>query len=372
MRLPPFRIERFFDRHEFTAPALLCASDCEAMSVGEVLALEPGAAEALQAHWLGYTESPGAPPLRAAVAATYRGIEPDEVLVHAGAEEAIFTFANGVLGPGDHVVVQAPCYQSLGELPRAAGCEVTFWECREAAGWAPDLDALNEAVGPRTRAVVINAPHNPTGHLFATAAFEAIVDLCRRNGLILFSDEVYRRLEYDPADRLPAACELYEHAVSLGVMSKAYGLGGLRIGWVATRDPELRRAMAVVRDYTTICNSAPSEFLAALVLRHGDAVVARNLDIIRGNLGLLDRFFAAHGDWLDWHRPKAGPVAFPALKRGRSAQAFCADVLEKSGALLLPSPIFEWGDRHFRLGFGRKDLPDALERLDAYLGAKAS
>ncbi len=173
MRLPPFRIERYFDRHEFTAPALLCASDCEAMRVGDVLALEPGAAEAFQATWLGYTESPGAPPLRAAIAATYQSIEPDQVLVHAGAEEAIFTFANGVLEPGDHVVVQVPCYQSLGELPGAAGCEVTPWQCREADGWAPDLEALRRAIRPRTRAVMINAPHNPTGYLFALAALGA-------------------------------------------------------------------------------------------------------------------------------------------------------------------------------------------------------
>ena len=372
MRLPPFRIERYFDRHEFSAPALLCASDCEAMRVGEVLALEPGAAAAFQATWLGYTESPGAPSLRAAIAATYRTIEPEQILVHTGAEEAIFTFANGVLEPGDHVVVQVPCYQSLNALPAAAGCEVTAWQCREAEGWAPDLEALRQAVRPRTRAVMINAPHNPTGYLFPPAAFEAIVELCRSNGMILFSDEVYRGLEHDPADRLPAACERYEHAVSLGVMSKAYGLGGLRIGWVATRDPGLRQAMAGVRDYTTICNSAPSEFLATLVLRHGDTVVARNLEIIRSNLELLDRFFEAHADRLDWHRPKAGPIAFPALKRGLSAQAFCAEVLAKAGALLLPAPIFDWGDRHFRLGFGRNDLPAALERLDAYLSAKGN
>ena len=111
--------------------------------------------------------------MRAAIAANYRTIGPGEVLLHTGAEEAIFTFANGVLEPGDHVVIQTPCYQSLSELPGAAGCEVTLWQCREAAGWAPDLDALRRAIRPRTRAVMINAPHNPTGYLFPPAALGA-------------------------------------------------------------------------------------------------------------------------------------------------------------------------------------------------------
>ena len=135
MRPEPFKIERYFARYEFTTRYLLCASDCEAMTVDDLLAYEPGAAEAFGRHWLGYTESPGDPALRTAIAATYEGIGRDQILVHSGAEEAIFSFMNCALEPGDRVIVHVPCYQSLKEVARALGAEVVPWQADAAAGW---------------------------------------------------------------------------------------------------------------------------------------------------------------------------------------------------------------------------------------------
>jgi aspartate/methionine/tyrosine aminotransferase len=170
----------------------------------------------------------------------------------------------------------------------------------------------------------------------------------------------------DPQDRLPALADLNPRAISLGVMSKTYGLAGLRIGWIATHDRRLFDAMAAFKDYTTICNSAPSEFLAALALRHADTLVARNVQIIRHNLALLDAFFAAYPHQFDWHRPKAGSVSFPGLRTG-NVDVFCADLVEKAGVLLLPGTLYGPQLNAFRLGFGRKNLPDALERFAEYL-----
>ncbi len=366
MKLDPFRLERYFARHEFSAPYLMCSSDCESMTLGELLALEPGAGERLSALWLGYTESSGHPELRQAIAALYAHVAADGVLVHAGAEEAIFNFMNVALSPGDHAIVHAPYYQSLGEVARAAGAEVTEWRGDPERGWGLDLDVLKKALNARTKVVAVNFPHNPTGFLPSSDLVHGLSALSERHGFIVFADEVYRGLELDPSDRLPAFADVNERAVSLGVMSKAYGLAGLRIGWIATRNKALLRELAAFKDYTSICNSAPSEFLAALALRQGEAIIERNRQIIRRNLDRLDIFFGDHAELFAWQRPKAGSIAFPKLRRGQ-VEAFCADLLRQAGVLLLPGTLYGPGFNSFRIGFGRRSLPGSLERLEDYL-----
>ncbi|KAF0106618.1 MAG: class I and II aminotransferase [Anaerolineaceae bacterium] len=366
MPLTPFKLERYFARYEFSAKYLLCSSDCESLAVADLLVLEPGADEGLKRHWLGYTESLGAPSLRAEISRIYTGIAPEQVLVHSGAEEAIFLFMHAALTPGDHVIVHWPCYQSLFEIARSIGCDVTFWEARAESGWAPDLDELKRDLRPNTRLVIVNTPHNPTGYLMPPPGFLALNALCQERGILLFSDEVYRDLEYDPADRLPSACEINPEAVSLGVMSKSYGLAGLRIGWVATRNASVYARMAALKDYTTICSSAPSEYLSELALRHREKLVERNLQIIRGNLSLLDAFFAAHADRFEWVRPAAGPIAFPHLA-GEDVEQFCHRLVTAAGVLLLPGTMYDHPGNHFRIGFARKNMPEALARLEEFL-----
>jgi len=366
MHFPTFKLERFFAAHEFGVKHLLCASDCESLSVAELLDLAPGAPEELMRLGLGYTESPGHPDLRAAIAALYDTISPAQILVHSGAEEAILGFGLSVLEPGDHIIVHAPCYQSLIAVARAAGCAISPWQADPAQGWALDPDELPRLATPQTRAIVVNSPHNPTGYQLDRQRFDAIVRFAASRGLLLFSDEVYRGLEYDAADRLPAACDVYENAVSLGVMSKSYGLAGLRIGWIASQNSRVRDAMAAFKDYATICSSAPSEYLATLALRHGPTLIDRNRDIILANLTLLDEFFARHSSRLSWTRPKAGAIAFPQLVQG-CAEAFCRGLLLAHGALLTPSTLFDAGSSHFRLGFGRRNFAAGLTVLEEYL-----
>ncbi len=366
MHLPTFQLERYFAQHEFTAPFLLCCSDCESMPIGDLLALEPDGADRFHRLWLGYTDSQGSPGLRQAIAATYSTIQPGDVLVHSGAEEAIFTFMHALLRSGDHVVVHWPCYQSLVDLPRTIGCEVTLWKANERNGWAVSVRDLEESMRANTRAIILNTPHNPTGFLMLRNDLSEVSRIAQAHGCILFSDEVYRGLEYSAGDRLPAACDLGAHAVSLGVMSKAFGLAGLRIGWVATRNAALLSRMAVVKDYTTICSSAPSEFLAELAFRHAERLIARNQEIILENLPILDNFFGRYSDLFAWERPHAGPIAFPQLRRGDIGE-FCEDLVRKSGVLLLPGSVYEDGGNHFRIGFGRKNFRAAVDRLEQYL-----
>ncbi len=366
MKLAPFELERYFAQYEFSAPWLLCASDCESLALRDLLALEAGARERFESLWLGYTESRGNPELRAAIAAQYAGLGPEDILVHAGAEEAIFNFMHVALAPGDHVVVHAPYYQSLAEVARGIGARVSEWRGDPRHAWALDLDDLKQLLTPHTRLVVVNFPNNPTGYLPPASFVAELSALSDQHGFTLFSDEVYRGLELDPGDRLPSLADLNERAVALGVMSKAYGLAGLRIGWLATRDTARLRDLASFKDYTTICNSAPSEFLATLALHHADAIVERNRRLARDNLDRLDRFFAAHQALFDWYRPKAGSIAFPTLRQGGVAE-FCADLVARAGVLLLPGTLYGSGYNAFRIGFGRRNLPEALEKFEAYL-----
>ncbi len=368
MRIAEFALERYFARWEFAVEHLLCASDVQGYPMGELLALADDETRALwDGLTLGYTESSGHPLLRREIAALYETIEPEEILVFGGAEEAIFCLANAELGPGDHAIVTWPGYQSPYEVARATGADVTLHELREGDGWAIDLDRLRAQITPATRLIVVNAPHNPTGMLPDRATYDSLVAIAADAGAHLVVDEVYRFLELDQADRLPAGADALERGVSIGVMSKSFAMAGLRIGWLASHDRELLARCAAFKDYTTICSSAPAEILALIALRAREGVLARSRSIVAANLERLDRFFDDWPDRFAWVRPRAGSVGFPRLTvPGITIDDWSAALVEAEGVLLLPGSQFGFGGNHFRLGFGRTDLPVALERLEAF------
>jgi len=369
VRIPDFALERFFARWEFAVRHLLCASDVEGYPMAELLALaDPETHGLWEDLRLGYTESTGHPLLRAEIASLYDGLAADDVLVFAGAEEAIFCLSNVLLESGDHAVVTWPAYQSLYEVGRAAGTDVTLHELREEERWDLDPERLIGALRPETRLVVVNAPHNPTGMLPTHEQWTRLTGELAERGIHLLSDEVYRFLELDPADRLTAGADALERGISLGVMSKSFAMAGLRIGWLASRDRDLLARCAAFKDYTTICSSAPSEILALIGLRARDTVLARSRTIITGNLALLDRFFADHADRFAWVRPRGGSIGFPRLLGDEPVDAFAGRLVEAEGVLLLPGSQFGHPGNHFRIGFGREDLPAALGRLEAFLG----
>ena len=368
MRIADFALERYFARWEFAVRYLLCASDVEGYPMADLLDLADDETRSL---WddlrLGYTESTGHPLLRAEIAELYDDIEPDDVLVFAGAEEAIFCLANVILGPGDHAVVTWPGYQSLYEVGRAAGADVALHELREADGWSLEVERLIASIRPNTRLVVVNVPHNPTGMLPTYREWERLTAELANRGVHLLSDEVYRYLEVDQADRLTAGADAYPLGISLGVMSKSFAMAGLRIGWLASHDRELLARCAGFKDYTTICSSAPSEVLALIALRARDRVLDRSRGIVAANLGRLDAFFARHSTRFGWVRPRGGSIGFPRLLDETPIDRFAGDLVEREGVLLLPGSQFGFPGNHFRIGFGRENMPDALARFEAYI-----
>ena len=368
MKIKPFKLERYFAKYEFNTEYLLASSDCQSLSIKELLSLEKGAEGKFREHWLGYTESQGSPTLRNEISRIYGNTSPEQILVHAGAEEAIFTFIQAALDQGDHLIVHWPCYQSLYEIAVSIGCQISNWEARAENNWELDPDELKGLVQPNTKAIVINTPHNPTGNLMTREIYQETWQIAQSHGIQFFCDEVYRESEYDPADRLSAASDLGELGISLGVMSKSYGLAGLRIGWIATQNPNLYQKISHYKDYTSICNSAPSEFLAALALRHREKLAERNLKIITDNLALLDDFFNRHEDKFSWIKPKAGPIALPQLL-DRDVDEFCQKLVLDKGVMLLPGTVYEHPGNHFRIGFGRQNMPEALEKLEEFISS---
>lgn len=371
MKITPFKLERYFARYEFSAPYLLSCSDCEPLTMEELLSLSDQETSTLWKQLsLGYTEAQGHPLLREEISKFYASIKANEVLVLTP-QEGIFIAMNVLLEPGDHVVSTFPGYQSLYDVARAIGCDVSRWgpKIRDNS-WKFDPKDLEAAIKENTKLIVINFPHNPTGALLNRSDYEATINIARERDIVLFSDEMYRFLEFNEKDGLDSASDLYENAISLFGMSKTFGLPGLRIGWLTTKNREIFNQLASFKDYTTICNSAPSEILALVALRAKDKIVAKNMEIISRNLGILDDFFKRFSHVFEWIKPQAGSIAFPKLMLEEGSDAFCSDLVDKQGVMLLPSTVYDYHDNHVRFGFGRKNMPDVIRQLELYLQNK--
>lgn len=367
MKLNPFKLERYFAKYEFSAKYLLSNSDCESLGQSELLKLADSETKKLWNNLsLGYTETLGHPLLRREVANLYTGISRDNCLI-VTPEEGIFIALNTILEKGDNVICTFPGYQSLYEIAEGLGCQVTKWNLEEKNEWSLNIEFLEQNIKSNTKLVIVNFPHNPTGYLPSKKDFQKIIDTVKKHDLYLFSDEMYRFLEYDPLDKLPSASEVHKKAISLFGVSKTFGMPGVRIGWLTTKDKKLYQKMATFKDYTTICSSAPSEILALIALRERNKIIKTHLTRIRKNLDLLDSFFNKYKDLFEWTRPKAGAIAFPKLKNNLDSLEFCQRLVKEAGIMLLPSTVYDYDNKHFRLGFGRENMPEALEKFEDYL-----
>jgi aspartate/methionine/tyrosine aminotransferase len=370
-----FALEVFFSRWEFAAKFNMAASDSESMTLAELLALaHPHDRAAFENLKLGYTETFGAPALRALIAKTYDTLAAEQILCCAGAEEAIYIAMRVLLHPGDHAIVITPNYQAAETLPLDI-CEVSGVALDIERQWNLDVDRLRAALRPNTKLISINFPNNPTGKIISRACFDAIIDLCRSRGIWLFSDEVYRLIERDPAQRLPQAVDAYERGISLNVMSKAYGLAGLRIGWLACKDPALLLKFERYKHFLSICNSAPSEVLACIALQASDTLLARNRNLVRANLAVLNAFFGDYTHLFDWREPDGGCIGFIRYLGADGVEEFTRRLIEEAGVLFLPSSIYrsELGavpKNCLRVGFGRAHVPLGIAALRTWLEAQ--
>jgi len=368
MPIQPFKLERFFARYEFSVKYLLSSSDCESLGMDELLGMSAPESRAL---WdglkLGYTESQGHPLLRDEAVKLYEHIPAANVLI-ATPEEAIFVAIQTLLQPGEHVIAVSPTYQSLYEIARSIGCHVTPWPLQSTpTGWALDINKLEASITEKTILLVLNFPNNPTGYLPSRQEFDDILSLARRHNLTIFSDEMYRLLESDPDLRLPSVADAYENGIALSGLSKSFALPGLRVGWLASQRSDLIPRWLAFKDYTTICNSAPSEILGIIALQNTERIVQRNLDIICENTALAAAFFAQHNDKFTCHLPQAGSIAFPEWRGPGTVEQLAQGLLDQQGVMIVPGYLFDVPGNHFRIGLGRKNFGEVLGRVGAFI-----
>lgn len=367
MKIPDFKLEEFWKKYEFTSPYLLCCSDAEAWTLQELLSMADADSRKLwESLVLNYTESPGHPILREEIARLYPSLKSHEILTFAGAEEGIYCTMRVLVEPGDHVIVIDPCYQSLATLPKSFGGEITAIQLSPENQWNLDFDEVKKAFRPNTKLLVLNYPHNPTGALLKKEVLEELIELAKKNGTYIFCDEVYRYLEVDEDQRMPSIADAYERGISLNVMTKSFGLAGLRIGWLATRDANFLKKAGSYKLYTSICNSAPSEILAIIALRAKEKILKRNRDIVLKNLEILDAFMHRYQKYLSWVRPQSGTMAVLELLLPISVDAFAEDLVQKHGVLIMPGSVFDLPGNFFRIGFGKKNMPEILKRFEVY------
>lgn len=367
-----FALETYMSKWEFVAKYNMTASDAESMRLPELLAM---ASDEDRADFdnlsLGYTETFGAPALRQEIAGTYDTVEPENLICFAGAEEAIYVAMKVLLTANDHAIVITPNYQAAETLPLSI-CAVTGVALDMDNDWDLDVGRIESALRPNTKLISINFPNNPTGKILARATFDALIDLCRKHGIWLFSDEVYRLIEKDETFRLPQAVDVYERGISLNVMSKAYGLPGLRIGWLASKDRDFLVRCERYKHFLSICNSAPSEILARIALKSRDRILARTRGIVRNNLGVLNDFFAEFPHLFDWREPDGGCVAFIRYRGADGVEEFTKRVVEEAGVFFLPSSVYRSDltpvpENCLRIGFGRRHVPEGLTALRNWL-----
>jgi len=371
-----FELEKYFSKWEFSARHHMTASDMESMKLSDLRSMASDDDRAsFDDLWLGYTETWGAPDLREQIAATYEQIEANNVLCLAGAGEGIYAAMRVLLDRDDHVIVVVPNYQSAETVPLDI-CEVSGVRVHQENNWRLDIAEIEAAIRPNTRLISINYPQNPTGAVMPREDLDDLIQLCRKHNIYLFSDEVYRGIELNEADTMPQIADVYEKGFSLNVLSKSYGLPGLRIGWLASQDRDALQKIERYKHYLSICNSGPSERLAIIAIKNRDKIHYRNRGIIRENIKALDAFFADFAALFEWQRPSGGCVAFPKYIGEDGVEQFCKSLTEESGVLLLPSSIYHselmsTPTENFRIGFGRVDVfKQGLEALRTHIQTK--
>jgi aspartate/methionine/tyrosine aminotransferase len=367
LKLEPFEMERMQSTWENRVAHNLSESGVHPMTVEEVLAT-PEERAALLREQLVYIQSNGTEELRSAVARLHPGATADSVTVTNGTAEANFIAAWRLVEPGDEVVLILPNYMQLWGIVRAFGATVVPARLREETGWRLDADELHRVVGPRTRLIAVCNPNNPTGAILSEAERKEIVAAAGRHGAWILADEVYRGAERDGKETA-TLWGAYDRLLVTGGLSKAYGLPGLRIGWVVG-PPSTVGELWGRKDYITISPGALSDRLARAALRPEvrARILGRTRGILAANYPVLEEWLARRGDLFRLVPPRAGAIAYLRYAWRVNSTELVTRLREEQGVLIVPGDHFGM-DGFLRVGFGNEpqDLRAGLQRIDAVL-----
>ena len=367
MPIKNFETEDFFAKYEFSKPYLISASDCETVSIDELIQLGGGSVKEFLDTKLGYPEMPGSHQLRKEITTLYKTVNEEQVLVLGSPIEGIYLTLNALIQKGDHVVVTSPAYDALYNVPEHVTGKVSRWFLKnDGQQWSLDFNELENLLKQNAKLLVINFPHNPTGFLPTKQELQKIVDLARQYRVRIFADEIYKGLEYNKADQLPSVADLDEAAVVLSGASKSMGLPGLRFGWLVTKDKKAYKALYDMKCYTSMCSTQAGEYLGRMAIRAGPKLVEKNLKIVSTNLAIAEKFFKKWNDRFQWLKPKAGSISLIKVNE-KSAEQLCYDMADRFGVVLLPTRFMGYEDQYARVGFGRKNLEESLQVFDKAL-----
>lgn len=315
-----------------------------------------------------YGEHRGDKDLRALIAAQDEAISPDDVLVTAGAAGALFIISTSLLSERDHLVVIRPNYATNIETPRAIGCAISYVDLAFEDGFAVDISRVAAAMQPNTKLISVTCPHNPTGTMMDRADLDALVALAESRQCHLLVDETYRDLSY--GRRLPSAASLSTRAISVSSLSKAFGIPGIRIGWLVTRDETLQERFLAAKEQIGICGSVIDEGIARGMLERRDSFLGTLLPQMAGRRDIVQAWIDRE-PLVDWVRPEGGVVGFPRLNvdAGFDLDRFYTNLLENHGTYVGPGHWFEMPKRFFRVGFGWPTEVELRGGLDAISAA---
>ncbi|HSR32897.1 MAG TPA: aminotransferase class I/II-fold pyridoxal phosphate-dependent enzyme [Anaerolineae bacterium] len=371
MKFETFALERWMSVYEMKVEYDIAESGIFPQTVNELLSFEPESERdqvlnRLLDLRLGYSEASGTLELRSLLAETYTDCNPENILVTTGAIEANFLLFNVLLNPGDHVVAPYPAYQQLYSVPRAIGCDVSLWRVNSDQDFRFDLDELERLVRPETQLIVVNSPHNPTGAMLSAADTQRVYDIARSVGAMVLSDEVYRWLTIPGGDvPAPPMYDLGPSGISVGTLSKPFGLPGLRLGWMAAPAEIIAECWAT-RDYVSLSPGKLNDALAILAIKHRDKIIKRNEAIIAANLSSAGVWFNKHADILSWSPPRGGLLALLRYNLDIPSLELANKLAEEYSVMLAPGSAFGY-EHHLRIGIGQAPATfvAGLERASA-------
>jgi aspartate/methionine/tyrosine aminotransferase len=357
VKIETFALERWMSTWEVKVEFDIAESGIYPMSTRELLDFEPPAErDQLLSHLLdlrlGYSEARGTEELRSIIATTYENTNADEILVTTGAIEANFLLFNALLEAGDHVVAVYPAYQQLFSVARAIGCDVSLWELRPENDFKYDLDELDRLVNDKTRLMVINTPHNPTGAMLSAEQVKRIYGLADSVGANVLSDEAYRWLELPGGDPFaPPIRNLGPRGISVGTISKPFGLPGLRIGWIAASADLIAKCWGM-RDYVSLSPGKLNDALAVQAFKHIDRIVERTHAIVGENIPAAQRWFDEHADLVSWTPPRGGLLALMRYNLTVPSKDLSDRLAAEYSVMLAPGSAFGY-EGYLRLGVGQ-------------------
>jgi aspartate/methionine/tyrosine aminotransferase len=373
VKIETFALERWMTTWETKVEYDIAESGIFPMTTRELLDFEPPAERdqllsRLLDLRLGYSEACGTNELRSIIAETYEDTDPNEILVTTGAIEANFLLFNALLEAGDHVVAVYPAYQQLYSVARAIGCDVSLWQLRPESQFKYDLDELRRLVTPKTRLIVINAPHNPTGAMLSTDQVREIYDLAESVDAIVLSDEAYRWLELPGGDPFASpARNRGPRGISVGTISKPFGLPGLRIGWIAAPADVIAKCWGL-RDYVSLSPGKLNDALATLAFKHRDRIVERTHAIVGANIPTAEAWFTEHADLVSWTPPRGGLLALVRYNLAIQSLELSNKLAEEQSVMLAPGSAFGY-EGYLRIGVGQHPpvFAEGLRRTAACL-----